>query len=88
VSKSGSTDSSIVSHIVYRVPRRNHDAMLRICNEAYVMFKQHGILHYDAFKLSNTDMPMEGFANMPVLFLPIKKMKCGLSQFIIEIAST
>ena len=38
--------------------------MLQICKEAYVMFKQHGILHYDAFKLSNTDVPMEGFANI------------------------
>ena len=28
------------------------------------MFKQYGILHYDAFKLSNTDVPMEGFANI------------------------
>lgn len=64
MNKSGSTDSSIVSHIVYRVPKKNHDAMLQICKEAYVMFKQHGILHYDAFKLSNTDVPMEGFANI------------------------
>ena len=62
--KSDSTDSSIVSHIVYRVPKKNHDAMLQICKEAYIMFKQHGILHYDAFKLSNTDVPMEGFANI------------------------
>jgi uncharacterized protein YbaA (DUF1428 family) len=38
--------------------------MLRICNEAYDMLKQYGILHYDAFKLSNTDVPMEGFANI------------------------
>jgi uncharacterized protein YbaA (DUF1428 family) len=64
MSKPGSTDSSIVSHIVYRVPKKNHDAMLQICKEAYDMFKQYGILHYDAFKLSNTDVPMEGFANI------------------------
>jgi len=38
--------------------------MLQICKGAYDMFKQHGILHYDAFKLSNTDVPMEGFANI------------------------
>jgi uncharacterized protein YbaA (DUF1428 family) len=38
--------------------------MLKICKEASVMFKQHGVLHYDAFKLSNTDVPMEGFANI------------------------
>ncbi|MDQ3840253.1 MAG: DUF1428 family protein, partial [Thermoproteota archaeon] len=48
----------------YRVPKKNHDAMLQICKEAYDMFKQYGILHYDAFKLSNTDVPMEGFANI------------------------
>ena len=38
--------------------------MLRICKEAYDMFKQYGILHYDAFKLNNSDVPMEGFANI------------------------
>jgi uncharacterized protein YbaA (DUF1428 family) len=64
MSKYGSTDASIVSHIIYRVPKKNHDAMLQICKEAYDMFKQHGILHYDAFKLSNTSVPMEGFENI------------------------
>ena len=64
MSKSNSTEASIVSHIVYRVPKKNHDAMLQICEEAYDMFKQHGILYYDAFKLSNTDVPMEGFMNI------------------------
>jgi uncharacterized protein YbaA (DUF1428 family) len=64
MSKSNSTYAGIVSHIVYRVPKKNHDAMLRICKEAYDMFKQYDILHYDAFKLSNTDVPMEEFANI------------------------
>ena len=64
MSKSNSTEASIVSHIVYRVPKKNHDVMLQICEEAYDMLKQHGILHYDAFKLNNTDVPMEGFMNI------------------------
>jgi uncharacterized protein YbaA (DUF1428 family) len=64
MSKSNSTEAGIVTHFVYRVPKKNYDAMLQICKEAYDMFKQHGILHYDAFKLSNTDVPMEGFANI------------------------
>jgi uncharacterized protein YbaA (DUF1428 family) len=64
MSNSGLTDASIVSHIVYRVPKKNHDSMLQICKEAYDMFKQHGILHYEALQLSNTDVPMEGFANI------------------------
>jgi uncharacterized protein YbaA (DUF1428 family) len=64
MSRYDSTDASLVSHILYRVPRKNHDAMLKICKEASDMFKQYGVLHYDAFKLSNTDVPMEGFANI------------------------
>ena|GEM_PF-1865451 len=62
ISKSNSTEAGIVSHILYRVPKKNHDAMLQICKEAYDMFKQYGILHYDAFKLSNIDVPTDGFA--------------------------
>jgi uncharacterized protein YbaA (DUF1428 family) len=38
--------------------------MLQLCKEAYDMLKQHGILHYDVFKLSNTDVPMDGFDNI------------------------
>ena len=56
MSKSGSTDSSIVSHI--RVPKKNHDAMLQICKEAYEMFKQHGILYtsfYPEVNIPGTD---------------------------------
>jgi uncharacterized protein YbaA (DUF1428 family) len=64
MSKSNSTEAGIVTHFVYRVPKKNYDAMLQICKEAYDMFKQHGTLHYDAFRLSNTDVPMEGFANI------------------------
>jgi hypothetical protein len=29
--------------------------MLKICKEASDIFKQHCVLHYDAFKLSNTN---------------------------------
>jgi uncharacterized protein YbaA (DUF1428 family) len=64
MSKSDSTGAGNVSHFVYRVPKKNHDAMLQLCKEAYEMFKQHGILHYDAFKLSSTNVPMEGLANI------------------------
>jgi len=49
---------------MYRVPKKNRDAMLQICKEAYDMLQQHGILHHDAFKLSNNDVAMEGFTNI------------------------
>ena len=57
-------DDGIVSHIIYRVPKNNHDAMLQLCEEAYGMLKQYGILHYDIFKLSNNHVPMDGFDNI------------------------
>ena len=64
MSKFDSIDDSLVSHIIYRVPKNNHDAMLQLCNEAYNMLKQHGILHYDIFKLSKNNVPMDGFDNI------------------------
>lgn len=64
MSKFDSIDDSLVSHIIYRVPKNNHDAMLKLCKEAYDMLKQHGILHYDIFKLSNNNAPMDGFDNI------------------------
>ena len=64
MSKFDSIDDSLVSHIIYRVPKSNHDAMLQLCREAYDMLKQHGILHYDIFKLSNNSVPMDGFENI------------------------
>jgi uncharacterized protein YbaA (DUF1428 family) len=64
MSKFDLLDDSLVSHIIYRVSKNNHDAMLQLCKEAYDMLKQHGILHYEIFKLSNNNMPMEGFENI------------------------
>ena len=64
MSKFDSIDDSLVSHIIYRVPKNNHDAMLQLCKEAYDMLKQHGILHYDIFKLSNNRVPMEEFEDV------------------------
>jgi len=59
-----SMNDTIVSHIIYRVPKNNHDAMLQLCKEAYGILDQHGILHYDIFKLSNNNVPMAGFDNI------------------------
>jgi uncharacterized protein YbaA (DUF1428 family) len=53
----------VVQHIVYRVPKKNHDAMLQLCKEASNMFRENGGLHYDVFQLSSTNVPMDGFTN-------------------------
>lgn len=64
MSKFDSTNDGLVLHIIYRVPKNNHDRMLQLCKEAFDMLKQHGILHYDIFKLSNTNVSMDGFDNI------------------------
>jgi uncharacterized protein YbaA (DUF1428 family) len=56
--------SSVVQHIVYRVPKRNHDTMLRLCEEANDIFMENGGLHHEVFQLSNTDVPVGAFANI------------------------
>jgi len=81
-------DDSLVSHILYRVPKKNHDAMLQFCKESYDMFEQHGILHYDVFKLSNTSVPMDGFDNIANTISANKDEEVWSSQFITKIAST
>ncbi|MGH9987700.1 MAG: DUF1428 family protein [Nitrososphaeraceae archaeon] len=62
--KSEVTGATVVEHVLYRVPKMNHEAMLQICKQTDEMFKQHGILRYDVYQLSNTQVPMEGFSNI------------------------
>lgn len=73
MSKSGSDEiqkiSTVVQHIVYRVPKRNHDSILRLCEEANDMFKENGGLRHEVFQLSNTDVPVGGFASIANIIL-------------------
>jgi uncharacterized protein YbaA (DUF1428 family) len=54
----------IVHHIIYRVSKKNHDAMLQLCREAHELFRDNGGFHYEVFQLSHTDSPTEGFINI------------------------
>jgi uncharacterized protein YbaA (DUF1428 family) len=47
---------------VYRVPKKNHDAMLRLCSQFIDMFRKHGC-HARSFQLDSTETP-EGFTSM------------------------
>ena len=64
MSKSDSTEAGLVTHFIYRIPKKNHDAMLQLCKQSNEIFMQHGVLRYDDFQLSNTNVPMEGFTNI------------------------
>jgi uncharacterized protein YbaA (DUF1428 family) len=58
------TEASLVTHFVYRIPKKNHEAMLQLCKESNKLFMQHGVPRYEVFRLSNTDVPMKGFTNI------------------------
>ena len=55
---------SVVQHIVYRIPNRNHTSMLRLCEEASDIFRESGGLRHEVFQLNNTDVPLGGFASI------------------------
>lgn len=64
MSKSNSTEERVVQHVLYRVPKKNHDAMLWLCKEAEGIIKESGVLRHELFQLNNTDVPGEGFTNI------------------------
>lgn len=47
---------------IYSVPKKNHDAMLKICSQFIEMFRRHGC-HARSFQLDRTKTP-EGFTSM------------------------
>jgi uncharacterized protein YbaA (DUF1428 family) len=45
---------SQVQLVIYRLPKKNHDAMVQICKQSNDMFRRYGVLHYEIFQLDNT----------------------------------
>ena len=54
---------SEVDHFIYRVPKKNHDAMMLFCKQFNDIFQKYGILQWEIFQLSRTDN-MDGFTNI------------------------
>jgi len=53
-----------VDQFVYRVPKKNHDAMLKLDKQfSDIITKEFGVAHL-VFQLSNTKAPMEGMSNI------------------------
>jgi len=52
-----------IEMIHFRVPKKNHDAMILFCKQFNDIFKKYGILHWEIFQLSRTDN-MDGFTNI------------------------
>jgi uncharacterized protein YbaA (DUF1428 family) len=54
---------SEVSHFVYRIPRKNHGAMMQLNKQFADIMRKYGAPHL-IFQLNNTEAPMEGITNI------------------------
>jgi uncharacterized protein YbaA (DUF1428 family) len=54
---------SEVSHFVYRVPKKNHEAMIQINKQFADIMRKYSAPHL-IFQLNNTEAPMEGITNI------------------------
>src|SRR6476660_9552618 len=54
---------SEVDHLVYRVPKKNHDSMLQLNKQFAEIMRKYGSIHL-IFQLNNTETPMESITNI------------------------
>jgi uncharacterized protein YbaA (DUF1428 family) len=54
---------SEVAHFVYRVPKKNHDAMMQLNKQFVEVMRKYGATHL-ILQLNNTEAPMEGITNI------------------------
>jgi uncharacterized protein YbaA (DUF1428 family) len=54
---------SEVAHFIYRVPKKNHDAMTRLNKQFVEVMRKYGATHL-ILQLNNTEAPMEGITNI------------------------
>jgi uncharacterized protein YbaA (DUF1428 family) len=50
---------SIVQQFIYRLPKKNHEAMIQLEKQFIDIFRKHGGLHYEIFQLNSTENMME-----------------------------
>jgi uncharacterized protein YbaA (DUF1428 family) len=54
---------SEVAHFVYRVPKKNHEAMIQLNKQFADIMRKYGAPHL-IFQLNNTEAPMDGITNI------------------------
>jgi uncharacterized protein YbaA (DUF1428 family) len=54
---------SEADHFVYRVPKKNHDAMMQLDKQFGDIMRNYGVAHL-VFQLNNTEARMEGITNI------------------------
>jgi uncharacterized protein YbaA (DUF1428 family) len=55
----GKQMGSIVQQFIYRLPKKNHEAMIQLEKQFIDIFRKHGGLRYEAFQLSSTENMMD-----------------------------
>jgi uncharacterized protein YbaA (DUF1428 family) len=55
---------SIVQQFIYRLPKKNHDAMVHLEKQFIDVFRKHGGLRFEIFQLSSTENMMEDWTNI------------------------
>ena len=55
---------SIVQQFIYRLPKKNHDAMVHLEKQFIDVFRKHGGLRFEVFQLSSTENMMEDWTNI------------------------
>ena len=68
MSKFGTTEieegiGSEADHFVYRVPKKNHNAMMQLNRQFGDIIRNYGVAHL-VFQLSNTEVPMDDITNI------------------------
>jgi uncharacterized protein YbaA (DUF1428 family) len=61
-----------VDQFIHRVPKKNHDAMLKLDKQfSDIITKEFGVAHL-VFQLSSTEAPMEGISNIAKIISAIQ----------------
>lgn len=47
---------NVVQQFIYRVPKKNHEAMVQLEKQFVDVFRKHGGLHYEVFQLSTENL--------------------------------
>jgi uncharacterized protein YbaA (DUF1428 family) len=55
---------NIVQQFIYRLPKKNHEAMVQLEKQFIDIFRKHGGLCFEVFQLSSTENMMEDWTNM------------------------
>jgi hypothetical protein len=78
---------SIVQQFLYRLPKKNHEAMIQLEKQFADAFRRNGGLGYEVFQLNGTENMMEGQI-WRKLCRPTRMRRFGLSKCTTEIVSS